>query len=119
MNPSGPETRKPPHTRGFPLNHANRGGGTRTPDLRFWRPPLYQLSYAPRTHGLYPGPIRDHGGVQRRALGALFGLLALALAGIAYESAHGAGGSAGRWIVAGAAAAIAVWLASLAWRALR
>src|SRR5438034_1955336 len=24
-----------------------RGGGTRTPDLRFWRPPLYQLSYAP------------------------------------------------------------------------
>ena len=25
-----------------------RGGGTRTPDLRFWRPPLYQLSYAPR-----------------------------------------------------------------------
>jgi hypothetical protein len=26
----------------------NRGGGTRTPGLRFWRPPLYQLSYAPR-----------------------------------------------------------------------
>src|SRR5262249_41238221 len=26
---------------------ASRGGGTRTPDLRFWRPPLYQLSYAP------------------------------------------------------------------------
>src|SRR5690242_19522552 len=25
----------------------SRGGGTRTPDLRFWRPPLYQLSYAP------------------------------------------------------------------------
>jgi hypothetical protein len=24
-----------------------RGGGTRTPGLRFWRPPLYQLSYAP------------------------------------------------------------------------
>jgi hypothetical protein len=30
---------------------ANRGGGTRTPDLRFWRPPLYQLSYAPRLEG--------------------------------------------------------------------
>ena len=28
--------------------HDYRGGGTRTPDLRFWRPPLYQLSYAPR-----------------------------------------------------------------------
>ena len=26
---------------------ASRGGGTRTPDLRFWRTPLYQLSYAP------------------------------------------------------------------------
>ena len=26
---------------------SSRGGGTRTPDLRFWRPPLYQLSYAP------------------------------------------------------------------------
>src|SRR5271155_3056754 len=25
-----------------------RSGGTRTPGLRFWRPPLYQLSYTPR-----------------------------------------------------------------------
>jgi hypothetical protein len=25
----------------------NRGGGTRTPSRRFWRPVLYQLSYAP------------------------------------------------------------------------
>jgi hypothetical protein len=57
--------------------------------------------------------------VQRRSLGALFALLALALAGIAFESARGAGGSAGRWIVAVAAAAIAVWLGSMAWRALR
>jgi hypothetical protein len=57
--------------------------------------------------------------VQRRALGALFTLLALALAGVAYESAHGAGGSAGRWIVAAASAAIAIWLATLAFRALR
>ena len=24
-----------------------RGRGTRTPGLRFWRPPLYQLSYTP------------------------------------------------------------------------
>src|SRR6266446_7744132 len=28
-------------------NPESRGGGTRTPGLRFWRPPLYQLSYAP------------------------------------------------------------------------
>ena len=26
---------------------SGRGGGTRTPDLRFWRPLLFQLSYAP------------------------------------------------------------------------
>jgi hypothetical protein len=57
--------------------------------------------------------------VQRRALGVLFALLALALAGIAFASANGANGSAGRWIVAVAAAAIALWLASLAWRGLR
>ena len=30
----------------------SRGGGTRTPGLRFWRPPLYQLSYAPGLTGL-------------------------------------------------------------------
>jgi hypothetical protein len=29
-----------------------RGGGARTPDLRFWRPPLYQLSYTPRAPGV-------------------------------------------------------------------
>jgi hypothetical protein len=56
---------------------------------------------------------------QRRALGTLFGLLALALAGVAFESVRGAGGSPGRWIIALAAAAIAVWLATLAFRALR
>src|SRR5688572_29746194 len=27
---------------------AGRGGGSRTPSLRFWRPTLYQLSYTPR-----------------------------------------------------------------------
>ena len=31
----------------FSLYECSRGGGTRTPGLRFWRPPLYQLSYAP------------------------------------------------------------------------
>jgi hypothetical protein len=56
---------------------------------------------------------------QRRALGTLFALLALALAGVAFESARSAGGSAGRWIIAFAAAAIAVWLATLSFRALR
>ena len=49
----------------------------------------------------------------------MFALLALALAGVAFEAARGAGGAAGRWIVAVASAAIAVWLATLAVRALR
>jgi hypothetical protein len=32
----------------FPfLASTGRSGGTRTPGLRFWRPPLYQLSYTP------------------------------------------------------------------------
>jgi hypothetical protein len=56
---------------------------------------------------------------QRRALGTLFALLALALAGVAFESARGAGGSVGRWVIAVAAAAIAVWLGTLSFRALR
>jgi hypothetical protein len=56
---------------------------------------------------------------QRRALGALFALLALALAGVAFAAGNGAGGQAGRWIIALAAAVLAVWLASMAFRALR
>ena len=55
---------------------------------------------------------------QRRALGALFLFLALAFAGIAGEAiASGAG--ARSWVVGLAAAAIALWLGSLAFRALR
>ncbi len=56
---------------------------------------------------------------QRPALGALFALLALAFAGVAFAAGNGAGGQAGRWIVAVAAAILAVWLASMAFRALR
>ncbi len=51
---------------------------------------------------------------QRRALGALFLVLALAFAGIAF-----AAGSADQWIIVAAAAAIGLWLAGLAARALR
>src|SRR5437764_783888 len=36
---------------------SSRGGGTRTPDLRFWRPPLYQLSYAPVPVGQCTRPL--------------------------------------------------------------
>jgi hypothetical protein len=54
--------------------------------------------------------------VQRRALGALFAALALALALVAVFSAL-EGGRA--WIVALAAAALALWLGDLARRATR
>ena len=51
---------------------------------------------------------------QRRALGALFLLLAVAFAGIAF-----AAGTAKEWIIVGAAAAIALWMVGLAARGLR
>jgi hypothetical protein len=51
---------------------------------------------------------------QRRALGALFLLLAFAFAAIAF-----AAGTAEEWIIGGAAGAIALWLATLAVRGLR
>ncbi len=50
----------------------------------------------------------------RHALGALFLVLALAFAGIAF-----AAGTAAQWIIVGAAAALGLWLAGLAARALR
>jgi hypothetical protein len=56
---------------------------------------------------------------QRRALGALFLLLTSGFAGIAYAAADGAGGDVGRWVIVFAAAALAVWFATMAVRALR
>jgi hypothetical protein len=56
---------------------------------------------------------------QRPALGALFLLLALGFAGVAAAAAQGSASPAARWVIAVAAGAIALWLASLAWRALR
>ena len=51
---------------------------------------------------------------QRRALGALFLLLSVAFAGIAF-----AAGTAKEWIIVAAAAVIALWMAGLAVRGLR
>ena len=56
---------------------------------------------------------------RRPAMGALFALLAIAFAGVAFSAGYGAGGEAARWVVALAAAVLALWLASLAIRALR
>ncbi len=51
---------------------------------------------------------------QRRALGALFAVLALAFGGIA-----AAAGAAGQWVILAAAAALTLWMGGLALRALR
>jgi metal-dependent amidase/aminoacylase/carboxypeptidase family protein len=56
---------------------------------------------------------------QRPALGVLFASLAIGFAGVAFAAGHGAGHQVGRWIVVGAAAALAAWLATLAFRTLR
>ncbi|MGI8421177.1 MAG: hypothetical protein ACR2MU_02780 [Gaiellaceae bacterium] len=50
----------------------------------------------------------------RRPLGALFAVLALAMAGIAVAAA-----GAHRWVIVFAAAALAVWLGSLALSSMR
>jgi hypothetical protein len=50
----------------------------------------------------------------RRALGALFLVLAIALAGVSWTAA-----AADQWIIAAAAGVIAFWLAVMAIRALR
>ena len=53
---------------------------------------------------------------QRTALGTLFLLLAVAFAGIAYAAVQAATG--GAWVIGVAAAVLALWLGSLAVRAL-
>jgi hypothetical protein len=56
---------------------------------------------------------------QRPALGALFSLLALAMGGVAFAAGYGAGGTVGRWVIALAAGVLAIWLATMAFRAFR
>jgi hypothetical protein len=53
-------------------------------------------------------------GVSGIGMAALFSVLTLAFAGIAVAS-----GAAGRWVIAVAAAALAAWMGSFTWAALR
>ena len=78
---------------------------------------LCQLSYAPGLRDANGTAASEwqHPGVQRRLLGILFALLAAGLGLVAVFSAL-EGGSA--WVIALAAAALAVWLGDLARRAL-
>ena len=56
---------------------------------------------------------------QRRALGALFAVLAIGFAGVAFAAAYGAGREAAGWTIVLASASLSVWLASMAFRAFR
>jgi hypothetical protein len=56
---------------------------------------------------------------QRRALGALFALLAIGFVGIAFAAVYGARNVGAGWVIALAAVALAIWFASMAYRALR
>ena len=56
---------------------------------------------------------------QRHALGALFALLAVAFLGVAAAAAYGASREAAGWAIALAAVVLAIWLGSMAFRALR
>ncbi len=82
---------------------------------------LYQLSYAPglpghRSAGENEASLAPYTRVmQRRALGLLFAVLAAGLGAIAFYSASAGGGA---WVLAVAAGALAVWMGSLALRAL-
>ena len=56
---------------------------------------------------------------QRRALGALFLVLAAAFAGVAAAAGAADSNAAARWVIAISAGAIALWFLGLAVRALR
>jgi hypothetical protein len=56
---------------------------------------------------------------KRPLLGALFLVLALAFAGIAYATARAAEHRPGLWVLVAAAAALTFWLGALGLRALR
>ena len=56
---------------------------------------------------------------ERRALGALFAVLAIGFAGVAFAAAYGAGREAAGWTIVLASASLSVWLATMAFRALK
>jgi hypothetical protein len=56
---------------------------------------------------------------QRRALGALFALLAIGFGGIAFAAAYAARNVGAGWVIAFAAVALALWFASMSYKALR
>jgi hypothetical protein len=85
---------------------------------------LCQLSYAPRFEeaivvAAFPVTVAAMAPPRRPSLGVLFLFLAAAFAGVAYAAARAAQDRPGLWSVVAGAAALALWLATLALRALR
>ena len=74
---------------------------------------LYQLSYAPRFAASQCSPAPS-GMIVAVPMVALFLVLTCAFAGIAVGAAV-----AGRWVIALPTAAIAAWMATVAWASLR
>jgi Na+-transporting NADH:ubiquinone oxidoreductase subunit NqrE len=56
---------------------------------------------------------------QRKALGALFGLIAVFFVGIAVTAFDAARDQSWIWVIVFAAGALALWMASMSFRALR
>ena len=111
-----PKRRKPALGGGFPCDHA--GQGRQDSNLQ---PPVLETGALPielRPSGAARDCIRGSSGIIRAmggfGLAALFSVLTVALAGIAYGAA-----TAGRWVIAVAAAVIAAWMGSLALSVLR
>src|SRR5216684_9385604 len=51
----------------YSWGHAGRPGGSRTPNLRFWRPPLCQLSYWPNSSAVLFENLGHHAGADGAA----------------------------------------------------
>jgi hypothetical protein len=80
--------------------------GSPVENPRFWRPVLYQLSYAPRLEKTDCSrvPLSSLRGVP---VGILFMFLCVCFLGVGYAAARAGGGA---WVIAVAAVAIALWL---------
>ena len=68
---------------------------------------LYQLSYAPRPRDCDGSRVLSLSSLSHVPLGILFLFLSICLFGVGYAAARAGGGA---WVIAMAAAAIAVWL---------
>jgi hypothetical protein len=104
---------------GFTLNHAGQGrrdSNSQPPVLETGALPIELRPLARPSVSGPPPRLASVARPRRTSLGALFSLIAAAFAAIAVAAAL-AGGSA--WVIAAAAAILALWMGESAYRALR